>query len=99
MLFYSDTDSTKSPCELLEVLLLLLPLLYCDTDSTTFIQSAHSCRMDKFWRVLVIYIQLPCSCKFKAKAVFYREPTLMRRLSWTSRPFSRKLMHPKRGIT
>ena len=31
--------------------------------------------MDKFWRVLVIYIQLPCSYKFKAKTVFYREPT------------------------
>ena len=29
--------------------------LYCLTDSTTFIQSAHRCRMGKFWRVLVIY--------------------------------------------
>ena len=35
----------KSACKLFEVLLLLLPLLYCDTDFITFIQSAYRCRM------------------------------------------------------
>ena len=36
---------------------------------------------------------------FKVKAVFYCKPTLVRLLSWTSWPFIRKFMHPKRGIT
>ena len=107
-LLYCDTDSTKSACELLQLLLLHLPLLYCLTDSTTFIQSAHRCKMGKSWRVLVIYtswvtlsekIQLPCSFKFQVKADFYCKPTLVRLLSWKSWPFIRKFMHPKSGIT
>ena len=87
--------------------LLHLSWLYCLTDSTTFIQSARRCRMGKFWRVLVIYTSwVTLSLKdtitmqlqvFKVKAVFYCKPTLMRLLSWTSWPFIRKFMHPKRG--
>ena len=39
------TDSTKSACKLIQLLQLLLTLLYCHPDFTTFIQSAHRCRM------------------------------------------------------